>query len=156
MKIEFEIEEKIPDIVAEILYSGKWRSAITAECRGLKRAVIRNFMQDVVAFVEIWEHELHIKTACCNATCRIFGRNGRMMCEYVGAGACCRLPDKRVFPQLTPLRNIHHYLAGHEEPEASFEQPRTPRPADRGPIGRRYDEFIHEHLPVSPHLKNEG
>jgi hypothetical protein len=116
MKIEFEIEEKLPEIIMEILYSGKWHSIVTDHCNILKRAVIKNVMNDTVAFVEIWENEIHIKTACCNSTYRIFNRNGSVICEYIGSCVCCKLLDKQVFPQLTPLKNIHHYMPDKENP----------------------------------------
>ena len=144
MKIEFEIEEKMPEIITEILYSGKWHSVVVDDSKGLKRAVIKNFMHDTVAFVEIWEREIHLKTACCNSTYRIFERKGRVVCEYIGACDCCKLLDKQVFPQLTPLRNIHHYILEKESPEPLCE----PGEAADKPNGL-YDEFIHEYLPIS-------
>jgi hypothetical protein len=150
MKIEFEIEERIPEIVTEILYSGKWHSIITDDCKSLKRAVIKNFIHDIVAFVEIWEREIHIKTACSNSTYRIFCRNGHVMCEYIGA--CCQLLDEQVFPQLTPLRNIHHYILDKENPEPLSEQYELEDMADNLKPAGPPDEFIHESRPV-PYIR---
>ena len=155
MKIEIEIEEKIPEIITEILYSGKWHSIVTDDSKGLKRAIIKNFMHDTVAFIEIWEHEIHIRTSCCNSTYRIFGRNGHVVCEYIGACSCCKLLDKQIFLKLTPLRNIHHYIPDKESPHPLCEQDEAASKRDKPQPNVLYDEFIHEYLPISLHRGND-
>ncbi|MDR1938887.1 MAG: hypothetical protein LBQ73_10390 [Tannerellaceae bacterium] len=108
MKIEFRIEEKMPDIIAEILHSDKWRSIVKNKCACLQRVVVEDFMDNTIAFVEIWKQEIHIKIACSCATYRIFCRQNHVICEYIGALG--ELLDHQPFPKLTPVKDLQHIL----------------------------------------------
>jgi hypothetical protein len=106
MKIEFKIEEKMPEIIREILHSDKYHSTVKDEGHGLQRVVIKDAMHNIVAFVEIWKQEIHIKTPCECATYRIFHKQDCMVCEYIGA--LQELLNQEMIPKLTPVNG--HFI----------------------------------------------
>ena len=63
MRIQFEIKEKLPDIISEILHSDKWLTLVRDENHGLRRVTIKDPYFDSEACVDIWEHEIHVTTA---------------------------------------------------------------------------------------------
>ena len=63
MRIQFEIKEKLPDIISEILHSDKWLTLVRDENHGLRRVTIKDPYFDSEASVDIWEHEIHVTTA---------------------------------------------------------------------------------------------
>ena len=63
MRIQFEIKEKLPDIIGEILNSEKWMTLIKEDISGRKLVVIRDQAFDSEATVEIYSREVTIKTA---------------------------------------------------------------------------------------------
>ena len=42
MKIQFEIKEKLPEIIAEIMHSDKWQTKILEKMHGLERITIKD------------------------------------------------------------------------------------------------------------------
>ena len=42
MRIQFEIKEKLPDIISEILHSDKWLTLVRDENHGLRRVTIKD------------------------------------------------------------------------------------------------------------------
>lgn len=74
MKIQFEIKEKLPEIIAEIMHSDKWQTKILEKMHGLERITIKDPNYKSEACIEIWQHEIHIRTAWSNYTYRIFTR----------------------------------------------------------------------------------
>ncbi|MCD7976653.1 MAG: hypothetical protein LUG51_05685 [Tannerellaceae bacterium] len=104
MRIQFEIKERLPEIIHEIFTSEKWQSDVTEEQNGLRRVVIKDLMYDSKANIEIWENEIHIKTAWSNYTYRIFTQGNSVLCEYIGAYR--GLLEQNLLPQLTPVKNI--------------------------------------------------
>lgn len=104
MKIQFEIKEKLPDIVAEIMHSNKWQTKVLEKMQGLERVTIKDPNYDSEASIEIWEHEIHIRTAWSNYTYRIFTRGDAVWCEYIGAYR--GLLEQTLLPVLTPKMNI--------------------------------------------------
>ena len=72
MRIQFEIKEKLPDIISEILHSDKWLTLVRDENHGLRRVTIKDPYFDSEACVDIWEHEIHVTTAWYNYTYRIY------------------------------------------------------------------------------------
>ena len=72
MRIQFEIKEKLPDIISEILHSDKWLTLVRDENHGLRRVTIKDPYFDSEACVDIWEHEIHVTTAWSNYTYRIY------------------------------------------------------------------------------------
>ena len=85
MKIQFEIKEKLPDIIAEIMHSDKWQTKVLEKMHGLERVTIKDPNYESEACIEIWQHEIHIRTAWSNYTYRIFTRGNAVWCEYIGA-----------------------------------------------------------------------
>ena len=85
MKIQFEIKEKLPEIIAEIMHSDKWQTKILEKMHGLERMTIKDPNYESEACIEIWQHEIHIRTAWSNYTYRIFTRGNAVWCEYIGA-----------------------------------------------------------------------
>ena len=53
MRIQFEIKEKLPDIIGEILNSEKWMTLIKEDISGRKLVVIRDQAFDSEATVEM-------------------------------------------------------------------------------------------------------
>lgn len=59
---------------------------------------------DSEACIEIWEHEIHVRTAWSNYTYRVFKRGDSCWCEYIGAYR--GLLEQTLLPTLTPKMNI--------------------------------------------------
>jgi hypothetical protein len=140
MKIEFEIEEKMPEIITEILDSDKWQSTVTVDCGRLKRVVLKDFMQKIVAYVDIWNQEIHIKTTRSDATYRIFCHKNHVMCEYIGS--VHGLLIQRNLPKLTPISHIALY------DETESEQPEPEDEIEIFHTHKNYDMFIHDDIPI--------
>ena len=104
MKIQFEIKEKLPEIIAEIMHSDKWQTKILEKMHGLERITIKDPNYKSEACIEIWQHEIHIRTAWSNYTYRIFTRGNAVWCEYIGAYR--GLLEQKLLPSLTPKMNI--------------------------------------------------
>jgi hypothetical protein len=138
MKVEFEIEEKMPDIISEILHSDKWHSMVKDDCNGLQRVVLKDLTNADIAYAEIWKREIHLRPASSGSTYRIFVSKKRVMCEYIGSAH--GLLAHALFPKLTPITNLDRLPDGNTEDV----KPKTPKP------GRVYDRFINDGLPVLP------
>ena len=104
MKIQFEIKEKMPEIIEEIMHSDKWQTNVFEKMQGLKRVKIKDPQFDSEACIEIWDREIHIRTAWSNYTYRIFVRGDSVWCEYIGAYR--GLLEQKLLPTLTPKLNI--------------------------------------------------
>ena len=104
MKIQFEIKEKLPEIIAEIMHSDKWQTNVLEKMNGLERVTIKDSNYDSEACIEIWKNEIHIRTAWSNYTYRIFTRGNSVWCEYIGAYR--GLLEQHLLPSLTPKMNI--------------------------------------------------
>ena len=55
MKIQFEIKEKLPEIIAEVRHSDKWQTTVVEKTHGLERVTIKDPNYDSEACIEIWE-----------------------------------------------------------------------------------------------------
>lgn len=104
MRIQFEIKEKLPEIVAELTHSDKWLTVERETGQGLRRLTIKDPYFDSEASVEIWEHEIHITTAWSNYTYRIYQQGDSVWCEYIGAYR--GLLEQNLLPTMTPCENI--------------------------------------------------
>lgn len=104
MKIQFEVKEKLPEIIAEIKKSDKWQTKVVEKMHGLERVTIKDPNYDSEACIEIWEHEIHIRTAWSDYSYRIFTRGSVVWCEYIGAYR--GLLEQTLLPTLTPRVNI--------------------------------------------------
>lgn len=104
MRIQFEIKEKLPDIIAEILHSDKWLTIANEQEEGPRRVIIKDPYFDSEATVDIWEKEIHISTAWSNYTYRIYPQGETVWCEYIGAYR--GLLEQNLLPSLTPKENI--------------------------------------------------
>ena len=71
---------------------------------GLERVTIKDPNYESEACIEIWQHEIHIRTAWSNYTYRIFTRGNADWCEYIGAYR--GLLEQKLLPSLTPKMNI--------------------------------------------------
>ena len=71
---------------------------------GLERITIKDPNYKSEACIEIWQHEIHIRTAWSNYTYRIFTRGNAVWCEYIGAYR--GLLEQKLLPSLTPKMNI--------------------------------------------------
>jgi hypothetical protein len=104
MKIQFEIKEKMHEIISEILNSEEWKAVVEVDQYKLKKVVMRDLTSGTKLFVEIWEKEIHIKTPKADQTYRIFKQGNTYVCEYIGQ------PDgilrQSPFPTITPVVNI--------------------------------------------------
>lgn len=118
MKIQFEIKEKLSDIISEILHSGKWQTLVKEKKPDLTRVTIKDPYFNSEATVDIWGSELHITTAMSNYTYRIYPKEDVVWCEYIGAYR--GLLEQNLLPSITPKHNIldsevlHSSLRGQE------------------------------------------
>lgn len=104
MKIQFEVKEKLPEIIEEIMHSDKWQTKVLEKMHGLERVTIKDQDFDSAACIEIWAHEIHIRTAWSNYTYRLFKRGSTVWCEYIGAYR--GLLEQTLLPSITPKTNI--------------------------------------------------
>lgn len=104
MRIQFEIMEKLPDIIAEILHSDKWLTLAKEEKHGPRRVTIKDPYFNSEASIDIWEHEVHVRTAWSNYTYRIYQKGDTVWCEYIGAYR--GLLEQNLLPTMTPKENI--------------------------------------------------
>ena len=91
-------------MIAEIMHSDKWQTKILEKMHGLERMTIKDPNYESEACIEIWQHEIHIRTAWSNYTYRIFTRGNAVWCEYIGAYR--GLLEQKLLPSLTPKMNI--------------------------------------------------
>lgn len=104
MRIQFEIKEKLPEIIEEILHSDRWMASIKEEISGKKLVVIRDRSYASEAFIEIYSREITIKTAWSNYTYRMFLLNDNVWCEYNGAYR--GLLEQQLLPTITPRESL--------------------------------------------------
>ena len=55
MKIQFEVKEKLPEIIAEVRHSDKWQTKVVEKTHSLERVTIKDPNYDSEACVEIWD-----------------------------------------------------------------------------------------------------
>lgn len=104
MRIHFEIKEKLPEIIEEILNNEKWISSVNEDISGRKLVVIRDPNFNSEAAVEIYEREITIKTAWSNYTYRLFVLGDNVWCEYNGAYR--GLLEQNLLPTITPKEGL--------------------------------------------------
>ena len=92
MRIQFEIKEKLPDIISEILHSDKWLTLVRDENHGLRRVTIKDPYFDSEACVDIWEHEIHVTTTPIESIKKVilFGANTLALIEDCWNKTFCR------------------------------------------------------------------
>lgn len=54
MRIQFEIKEKLPELIEEILHSDKWQTSVKEEISGRTTVVIRDQAYGSEATIEIY------------------------------------------------------------------------------------------------------
>lgn len=104
MRIQFEINEKLPEIVAELLHSEKWLTLVKEEKENYKKLTIKDPYFDSGASVEIFKDEIQIQTAWSNYYYRIYTLGETVWCEYVGAYR--GLLEQNLLPVITPKKSI--------------------------------------------------
>ena len=60
MRIQFEIKEKLPEIIEEIMNSGKWQTSVKEELSGRTTVVIRDQAYGSEATIEIYAKSIEI------------------------------------------------------------------------------------------------
>ncbi len=104
MRIHFEIKEKLPEIIEEILHSERWSTLVKEDISGRKLVVIRDPSYASEATVEIYAREITIKTAWSNYTYRLFVLGNNVWCEYNGAYR--GLLEQNLLPSITPKESL--------------------------------------------------
>lgn len=104
MRIHFEIKEKLPEIIEEILHGERWITSVKEDISGRKLVVIRDPSYASEATVEIYAREITIKTAWSNYTYRLFVLGNNVWCEYNGAYR--GLLEQNLLPSITPKENL--------------------------------------------------
>jgi len=104
MRIHFEIKEKLPEIIEEILHSERWLTLVKEDISGRKLVVIRDTNYASEATVEIYAREITIKTAWSNYTYRLFVLGNSVWCEYNGAYR--GLLEQNLLPSITPKESL--------------------------------------------------
>ena len=95
MRIQFEIKEKLPELIEEILHS---------EISGRTTVVIRDQAYGSEATIEIYAQSIEIKTAWSKYFYRIFVANDLVWCEYNGAYR--GLLEQVLLPTITPKESL--------------------------------------------------
>lgn len=104
MRIHFEIREKLPEIIEEILNCERWTTLVKEDISGRKLVVIRDPNYNSEATVEIYTREITIKTAWSNYTYRLFVLGDNVWCEYNGAYR--GLLEQNLLPTITPREGL--------------------------------------------------
>lgn len=104
MRIHFEIKEKLPEIIEELLHSEKWLTFVKEDISGRKLVVIRDPSYASEAIVEIYAREITIKTAWSNYSYRLFVLGNNVWCEYNGAYR--GLLEQNLLPSITPKESL--------------------------------------------------
>ena len=104
MRIQFEIKEKFPEIIEEIMNSEKWQTSVKEELSGRTTVVIRDQAYGSEATIEIYATSIEIKTAWSKYSYRIFVANDIVWCEYNGAYR--GLLEQVLLPTITPKENL--------------------------------------------------
>ena len=164
MRIQFEIKEKLPEIIQEILHSDKWQTSVKEEISGRTTVVIRDQAYGSEATIEIYAQSIEIKTAWSKYFYRIFTANDLVWCEYNGASR--GLLEQVLLPTITPKESLldsdvygreHKKLREYAEDNLklkqfrreNFNEQRNGTAAFDHPK-RVYDEFIKEDYVVTP------
>lgn len=100
MKILFEIKEKIPEIVHELLHSDKWTALIKEKTESQTKLLISNRNMDMEYPVEIYNNELRITTRWPHYIYRIYNSGENTWCEY--NGSYHSLLKQKMLPRITP------------------------------------------------------
>lgn len=104
MRIHFEIREKLPEIIEEILNCERWTTLVKEDISGRKLVVICDPNYNSEATVEIYAREITIKTAWSNYTYRLFVLGDNVWCEYNGAYR--GLLEQNLLPTITPREGL--------------------------------------------------
>lgn len=104
MRIQFEIKEKLPEIIKEILHSEKWMSRVKEDISGRTLVVISDRIYGSEATVEIYSSEVLIKTAWSKYSYRLFVLGNSVWCEYEGAYR--GLLEQQLLPTITPKESL--------------------------------------------------
>lgn len=169
MRIQFEIKEKLPEVIEEIFHSDKWQTSVKEEISGRTTVVIRDQAYGSEATIEIYSKEIEIKTAWSKYSYRIFVANEMVCCEYNGAYR--GLLEQVLLPTITPKEGLlesdvtesslygseHRKLREYAEDNLKLKQFRRDnfKENQNGTASfdhpkRVYDEFIKEDYVIMP------
>ncbi len=159
MRIQFEIKEKLPEIIEEIMHSSRWDTFVKEKIDGRTTVIIRDKEYDSEATIEIYEKELDIKTAWSQYTYRIFITQNIVWCEYNGAYR--GLLEQALLPTITPKESLldtevlesslygkmHKKLRDYAKDNVRLKRMKNEKKENTAPFDhpkRVYDEFIKE------------
>lgn len=169
MRIQFEIKEKLPEVIEEIFHSDKWQTSVKEEISGRTTVIIRDQAYGSEATIEIYSKEIEIKTAWSKYSYRIFVANEMVCCEYNGAYR--GLLEQVLLPTITPKEGLlesdvtesslygseHRKLREYAEDNLKLKQFRRDnfKENQNGTASfdhpkRVYDEFIKEDYVIMP------
>lgn len=104
MRIQFEIRERLSEVINEILNSERWTTIVKEDISGRKSVVIRDRSYDSEASIEIYAREVNIKTAWSSYSYRLFVIGDNVWCEYNGAYR--GLLEQKLLPTITPKESL--------------------------------------------------
>ena len=104
MRIQFEIKEKLPEIIEEILHSDKWVTEIKEQITGRGIYALKDESFDSEAIAEIYDREVIVKTAWSKYIYRIYMLGDNPWCEYTGAYR--GLLEQKLLPTITPKESL--------------------------------------------------
>lgn len=104
MRIQFEIKERLPQVIEEILHSENWVTEVRENIHGRMTVQIRDVDFGSAATIEIYEKEILISTAWSRYHYRIYALGSTVVCEYVGAYR--GLLEQKLLPTITPKENL--------------------------------------------------
>lgn len=104
MRIQFEIKEKLEEILNEILHSDKWETLIKEDIPGRKLVAIKDLAYGSEANIEIYAREIFVRTAWSNYIYHFFLLGDSVWCEYTGAYR--GLLEQQLLPTVTPKESL--------------------------------------------------
>lgn len=104
MRIQFEIKEKLLDVINEIMHSDRWVTEVKEKLVGRLSIAMKDQTYESFATAEIYDKEVVIQTAWSKYTYRIYMLGGSVWCEY--SGAYRGLLEQTLLPTLTPKEGL--------------------------------------------------
>lgn len=104
MRIQFEINESLANLVDQLTHSDFWATEILEDKLGKRVIKIKDLAYHQEAVAEVTCKEIFIRTALSKYTYRIYETDGSYWCEYVGAYR--GLLEQKLLPVITPKESL--------------------------------------------------
>ena len=104
MKIQFEIKERLTDLLDQLLHSKFWITEVEELEKGKKLIKIHDFTYPLEAIAEVTDTEIFLRTAWSKYTYRLYEVDNVCWCEYNGAYR--GLLEQKLLPVITPKENL--------------------------------------------------